>query len=71
MTPVSALCVNYIPKNGRRKATHRVDATMAVRSITAKSLSVRNPSGRNSSILRANGFITKEYLQVVKDEEIP
>ena len=50
---------------------HTVDATRAVRSVTEKILSVRNPAGRNSSILRASGFITKEYLQVVKDEAVP
>jgi hypothetical protein len=50
---------------------HTLDATRVVRSITEKTLSVRNPAGRNSSMLRANGFITKEYLQVVKDEAIP
>ena len=50
---------------------HTLDATRVVRSVTEKTLSVRNPAGRNSSILRANGFITKEYLQAVKDEAIP
>jgi len=49
---------------------HTLDATRVVRSVTEKTLSVRNPAGRNSSILRANGFITKEYLQAVKDEAI-
>jgi hypothetical protein len=49
---------------------HTVDATRAVLSVIEKILSVRNPAGRNSSMLRANGFITKEYLQAFKDETI-
>jgi hypothetical protein len=50
---------------------HTVDATRAVLSVTEKTLSVRNPAGRNSSILRASGFSTIEYLHALfKEEEI-
>ena len=47
---------------------HTVDATRAVLIVIEKTLSVRNPAGRSSSMLRANGFITKEYLHSCKDE---
>lgn len=49
---------------------HTVDATRTVLKVTEKTLSVRKPAGRNSSMLRANGFITKEYLHEFKDETI-
>jgi hypothetical protein len=61
-----------LPKNGRRKAMHTVDATRAVLSIIEHDVSFKKPSGRSSSKLRANGFNSKAYLVVaIKDEEIP
>lgn len=63
---------SFLPKNGRRKAMHTVDATRAVLSIIEQDVSFRKPSGRNSSKLRASGFSNKAYLVVaIKDEEIP
>ena len=59
-----------LPKNGRRKAMHTVDATRAVLSIIEHDVSFIKPSGRSSSKLRANGF-NKAYLVVIKDEAIP
>jgi hypothetical protein len=61
----------HIPKNGRRKAMTTVDATRPVLSMTATIVSFKNPSGRNSSKLRANGFNNKANLFVVKDATIP
>ena len=60
-----------LPKNGRRKAMHTVDATRAVLSIIAQDVSFIKPSGRNSSKPRAIGFNNKAYLVVIKDEAIP
>jgi hypothetical protein len=54
-------CV-YVPKNGIRNAMHTVDATRAVLSIIEQIVSFKNPSGRNSSKLRANGFNNRAYL---------
>ena len=59
-----------IPKNGRRKAMTTVDATRPVLSMIAQIVSFKNPSGRNSSKLRANGFSSKANLFVVKDEAV-
>jgi hypothetical protein len=61
----------HIPKKGRRNAMTTVDATRPVLSMTAKIVSFKNPSGRNSSKLRANGFNNKANLFVVKDATIP
>jgi hypothetical protein len=61
----------HIPKNGRIKAMTTVDATRPVLSMTATIVSFKNPSGRNSSKLRANGFNSKANLFAVKDETIP
>lgn len=52
----------YVPKNGIRNAMHTVDATRAVLSIIEQIVSFKNPSGRNSSKLRANGFNNRAYL---------
>jgi hypothetical protein len=60
-----------LPKNGRRKAMHTVDARRAVLSIIAHDVSFIKPSGRNSSKLRANGFNNKANLVIIKDEGIP
>jgi hypothetical protein len=50
---------------------HTVDATRAVLSVMEMTLSFRNPAGCSSSILRASGFITREYLHDVNDETEP
>jgi hypothetical protein len=42
-----------------------------VLSVMEKTLSFRNPAGRSSSVPRASGFITREYLHAVKDETEP
>ena len=60
-----------LPKNGRTKAMHTVDATRAVLSIIAQDVSFIKPSGRNSSKPRAIGFNNKAYLVVIKDEATP
>ena len=50
------------PKNGRTNAMTTVDATRLVLSIIETIVSFKNPSGRNSSKLRANGFNNKANL---------
>ena len=59
-----------IPNNGRRNAMTTVDATRLVLSIIETIVSFKNPSGRNSSKLRATGFNNKANLFMVKDEAV-
>lgn len=63
--------VACLPKNGRRKAMHTVDATRPVLSIIEHDVSFIKPSGRNSSKPRAIGFNNKAYLVVIKDDATP
>lgn len=61
--------ISNVPKNGRRNATHTVEMTNPVlRRIKHQKLSEILP-GSNSSILRANGFISKAYVHRFKEKK--
>ena len=57
----------YLPKNGRRKATHKVEMTREVLNMMEHQRVLDVPTGSNSSKLLAKGFSNNAYLFSVKD----
>lgn len=61
--------ISNVPKNGRRNATHTVEMTNPVLRRIKHQILSEILTGSNSSILRANGFISKAYVHRFKEKK--